>query len=130
MMTPTPSKLLRIYLSESDHLHHAPLYEAIVLEARKLSLAGATVQRAAMGFGASAHLHTTKILQLSMDLPMIVEIIDSQEKIDLLLPFIDQHLSGGLVTLEDITVLAREQPPLMNPYEKQTLSRMDAAYPH
>lgn len=98
-------QLLRIVVGESDRHDGRPLYEAIVLMARELGLAGATVTRAVMGFGASSHLHTAKILRLSMDLPMVVEIVDRRENIDKLLPFVDQAVKGGLVTIERVSVL-------------------------
>lgn len=105
--TPLPQDgcLLRIFIGESDLWHGQPLYEAIVLKARELHLAGATVLRGQMGFGASSRLHTTKILRLSEDLPMIIEIVDSKEKIDTLLPQIDAMVQEGLVTLEKVTVI-------------------------
>src|SRR5437762_2922440 len=98
-------KLLRIFIGEADRWHHQPLYEAIVLKARELGLAGATVLRGPMGFGASSRLHTAKILRLSMDLPIVIEIVDSEEKIQRLLPHLDQMVTEGLVTLEDVRVL-------------------------
>ena len=98
-------KLLRVFIGESDRWHHQPLYEAIVLKARELGLAGATVLRGPMGFGASSHMHTAKILRLSMDLPIVIEIVDTAEKINLLLPYIEEMVQEGLVTLEDVRVL-------------------------
>jgi uncharacterized protein len=112
MKIPEDGRLLRIYLGESDRWDGAPLYEAIVLEARKLGLAGATVLRGPMGFGAHSRLHTAKILRLSEDLPIVVEIVDSREKIDELLPRIDAMVREGLVTLEDVRVIKyRADPP-------------------
>lgn len=105
MKTLEHGKLLRIFIGESDRWHHQPLYEAIVLKARELGLAGATVLRGSMGFGANSHLHTAKILRLSMDLPIVIEIVDSEDKIKLLLPHIDQMVLEGLVTLETVQVL-------------------------
>jgi PII-like signaling protein len=105
MKIPENGKLLRIFIGESDRWHRQPLYEAIVLKARELGLAGATVLRGPMGFGASSHLHTAKILRLSMDLPIVIEIVDAEEKISLLLPHLDEMVSEGLVTLEDVRVL-------------------------
>ena len=105
MKIPENGKLLRIFIGESDRWHRQPLYEAIVLKARELGLAGATVLRGPMGFGASNHLHTAKILRLSMDLPIVIEIVDAEEKINLLLPHLDEMVSEGLVTLEDVRVL-------------------------
>src|SRR2546426_11620533 len=97
--------LLRIFIGELDKHHHSPLYEAIVLRARELGLAGATVLRGPMGFGANSNLHTAKILRLSMDLPMVIEIVDTEEKINRLLPHLDEMVLEGLVTLEDVQVL-------------------------
>ena len=98
-------KLLRIFIGESDRWHHQPLYEGIVLKARELGLAGATVLRGPMGFGANSHLHTAKILRLSLDLPIVIEIVDSEEKIKRLLPHLDSMVLEGLVTLEDVQIL-------------------------
>jgi PII-like signaling protein len=98
-------KLLRIFIGESDRWHRQPLYEALVLKARELGLAGATVLRGPMGFGANSRLHTAKILRLSMDLPIVIEIIDTEEKINLLLPHLDEMVLEGLVTLEDVQIL-------------------------
>ena len=105
MKIPENGKLLRIFIGESDRWHRQPLYEAIVLKARELGLAGATVLRGPMGFGASSHLHTAKILRLSMDLPIVIEIVDADERINLLLPHLDEMVTEGLVTLEDVRVL-------------------------
>lgn len=98
-------QLLRIVVGESDRHDGRPLYEVIVLKARELGLAGATVTRAVMGFGASSHLHTAKILRLSMDLPMVIEIVDRRANIEKLLPFVDEVVKGGLVTVEKARVL-------------------------
>ena len=100
MQIPHDAVLLRIFIGESDRWHHQPLYEAIVLKARELHLAGATVLRGPMGFGKSSRLHTVKILRLSMDLPLVIEIVDTQEKIQGFLPVLDEMMKGGLVTLE------------------------------
>ena len=89
MELPRESVLLRIYIGEKDRWDHRPLYEAIVLKARELHLAGATVLRGAMGFGKSSRIHTTKILRLSVDLPLVIEIVDSEEKINAFLPVLD-----------------------------------------
>jgi len=97
--------LLRIFFGEDDKLEGRPLYEAIVLKAREMRLAGATVLRGPMGFGASSRLHTTKILRLSEDLPLLIEIVDSEEKINDFLPVLDRMMSSGLVTLEKVQVL-------------------------
>jgi hypothetical protein len=97
--------LLRIFVGESDRWHGRPLYEAIVLKARELHLAGATVLRGPMGFGANSRLHTAKVLRLSEDLPMIIEIVDGKDKIDELLKQIDEMVQEGLVTLEEVQVI-------------------------
>jgi len=105
MKIPQDGYLLRVFLGESDRWHGKPLYEAIVLKARELHLAGATVIRGPMGFGAHSRLHTTKVLQLSEDLPIIVEIVDAKEKIDELMPHVDEMVQEGLVTLEPVQVI-------------------------
>ena len=105
MQIPHEAVLLRIFIGESDRWEHKPLYEAIVLKARELHLAGATVLRGAMGFGKSSRLHTAKILRLSMDLPLVIEIVDSEEKINAFLPTLDKMMGGGLVTMEKVKVL-------------------------
>lgn len=105
MKIPSDGYLLRIFIGESDKWHGKPLYEAIVLKARELHLAGATVLRGPMGFGAHSRLHTAKILRLSEDLPMVIEIVDAREKIDELMPHIDQMVQEGLVTLERVQVI-------------------------
>src|SRR5213596_1518702 len=105
MHLPEDAVLLRIFIGESDRYQHRPLYEAIVLKARELQLAGATVLRGPMGFGKSSHLHTAKILRLSMDLPMVIDIVDSEEKVNAFLPVLDKMMGGGLVTLERAKVI-------------------------
>lgn len=105
MHLPEDGKLLRIYLGESDRHDHQPLYEAIVLKARELGLAGATVLRGPMSFGANSRLHTAKILRLSEDLPLIIEIVDTEDKIQQLLPYLDSVMQGGLVTMEKVQVI-------------------------
>jgi uncharacterized protein len=105
MHLPHDAMLLRVFIGESDRWKHQPLYEAIVLKARELHLAGATVLRGPMGFGKSSRLHTAKILRLSMDLPLVVEIVDTEEKINAFLPVLDEMLRGGLVTLEKVRVI-------------------------
>ena len=110
MHLPEDAVLLRIFIGESDRCQHRPLYEAIVLKARELELAGATVLRGPMGFGKSSHLHTAKILRLSMDLPIVIEIVDTEEKVNAFLPALDEMMGGGLVTLERTKVIRyREQ---------------------
>ena len=105
MQIPRDAVLLRVFFGEDDKHGHLPLYEAVVLKAREMNLAGATVLRGPMGFGHSSHIHTTKILRLSQDLPIVVEIVDSQEKIDAFLPTLDGMMSSGLVTIEKVQVL-------------------------
>ena len=96
--------LLRIYIGESDRFEGKPLYEALVLNARDMHMAGATVLRGPMGFGRSSHLHTAKILRLSEDLPLVIEIVDTEEKVESFLDIIDGMIDGGLVTLEKVRV--------------------------
>ena len=105
MQIPRDAVLLRIFFGEDDRFNHQPLHEAIVLKARELHLGGATVLRGHIGFGHSSRIHTTKILRLSEDLPIVVEIIDSQEKIEAFLPILDGMMSGGLITSEKVQVL-------------------------
>src|SRR5689334_20441570 len=105
MNLPQEATLLRIFIGESDRWKHQPLYEAIVMKAREAHLAGATVVRGVMGFGKSSRVHTAKILRLSMDLPLIIEIVDAEEKIQSFLPVLDQMMQGGLVTLEKVKVI-------------------------
>ena len=105
MNLPTDSLLVRVYIGESDRAEHRPLYEAIVLKARQAGLAGATVLRGAMGFGASSHLHTAKVLRLSIDLPLIIEIVDTEDKINAFLPQLQELVGGGLITVEKIRVV-------------------------
>ena len=112
MKIPEDGYLLRIFVGESDKHGHVPLYEAIVLKAREAGLAGATVLRGVMGFGRHSIMHTAKILRLSEDLPLIVEIVDSLEKIEGFLPMLDTMVREGLVTLEPVRVLKyRHQGP-------------------
>jgi len=105
MKIPEDGYLLRIFIGEGDKWHGRPLYEAVVLKARELHLAGATVLRGPMGFGAKSRLHTAKILRLSEDLPMVIEIVDSEEKINELLEAVDDMITEGLVTLERVRVI-------------------------
>ena len=107
---PRDAVLLRIFFGEDDRSGGLPLHEAIVLKAREMHLGGATVLRGHAGFGHSSRIHTTKLLRLSEDLPVIVEIVDSQEKIDEFLPVLDKMMSSGLVTLEKIQVLQYGAP--------------------
>ena len=97
--------LLRIFIGESDRYDHHPLYEQIVLKARAAGLAGATVYRGVMGFGKNTTVHTAKILRLSEDLPMVVEIVDTLDKVETFLPVLDEMVADGLVTLEKIRVI-------------------------
>jgi PII-like signaling protein len=116
MHLPHEAMLLRVFIGESDRWHHQPLYEAIVLKAREVHLAGATVLRGPMGFGKSSRLHTAKILRLSMDLPLVIEIVDTQEKVQAFLPVLDEMMKGGLVTLEKVRVIDyRADPDLEAP---------------
>jgi uncharacterized protein len=105
MKTPRQASLLRIFIGEDDKHGHRPLHEAIVLKARELHVAGATVLRGAMGFGHSSRLHTASILRLSEGLPLVIEIVDSDEKIDAFLPVLDAMMTSGLVTVEQVRVL-------------------------
>ncbi len=99
------AQLLRIHVAEDDRYDGTPLYEAIVLKARDMGIAGATVYRGVLGYGASAQLHTSKVLRLSEDMPMIVELVDQQDKINEMLPVLDEMVSEGLVTLEKVRVI-------------------------
>lgn len=105
MQIPKQAVLLRIFIGEDDKFEGRPLYEAIVMKARETHLAGATVLRGPMGFGASSRLHTTKILRLSEDLPLVIEIADSEDKVNGFLPTLDGMMSSGLITLEKVQVL-------------------------
>ncbi len=111
MHIPHEAVLLRIFIGESDRWKHKPLYEAIVLKAREMHLAGATVLRGPMGFGKSSRLHTAKILRLSVDLPLVIEIVDSEEKIQSFLPVLDKMMGGGLLTLEKVKVIEYRAGP-------------------
>ena len=103
-MLPEEGHLLRIFIGESDKHGNIPLYEWIVREARQHGLAGATVLRGVEGFGAHSRVHTAKILQLSEDLPIIIEIVDTMEKIEAFLPLIDGAIGEGLATLERVQI--------------------------
>ena len=105
MQIPEDAVLLRIFIGESDRWEGKPLVEAIVLKARELHLGGATVLRGPMGFGKTSRLHTAKILNLSTDLPMVIEIVDSEASINAFLPILDGMVTGGLVTMEKVKVL-------------------------
>ena len=99
-------KLLRIFIGESDRWHGKPLYQAIVERVREQGLAGATVIRGIEGFGADSHLHTSRILRLSEDLPVVVEIVDEAERIDAILPLLDEMVEEGMVTVERVHVVS------------------------
>ncbi|MFA6282098.1 MAG: DUF190 domain-containing protein [Candidatus Omnitrophota bacterium] len=105
MKLPEEGMLLRIFIGESDVFQDRALYEQIVLKARELNLAGATVTRGLMGFGADSRIHTVKLLRLSEDLPVIIEIVDTEEKLNTLLPFLDEVVQEGLITLEKVRVI-------------------------
>ena len=105
MELPRDSLLLRIFMGESDRANQKPLHEVIVLKAREMHLAGATVLRGAMGFGKSSRMHTAKILRLSMDLPIVIEIVDSEQKINAFLPVLEPMMNGGMVTIERVQVI-------------------------
>lgn len=112
MKLPAEAELLRIFIGESDKHGHRCLYEVIVEEARRRGLAGATVLRGMLGYGASSRIHTAKILRLSEDLPVVIEIVDTPDRIEAFLPYLDEVIEEGLVTLEKIRVIAyRHQPP-------------------
>jgi uncharacterized protein len=105
MQIPKDAVLLRIFFGENDRFQNQPLYEAIVLKAREMQLAGATVLRGPMGFGHSSRLHSAKILRLSFDLPIVIEIVDTEAKVTEFLPALDEMMSSGLITLEKVQVL-------------------------
>ena len=105
MQIPEEAQLLRIFIGESDKWKGLPLYEAIILKAREMGIAGATMLRGLMGYGANSRIHTAKILRLSEDLPIVVELVDGKEKMSALLPVIQEMVGDGLITLEDVRVL-------------------------
>ena len=105
MQLPEYAELLRVFIGDSDKYHGKPLYEAIVAAAREHHLAGATVLRGYLGYGAHSRIHTAKILRLSEDLPIVVEIVDAPEKIDDLLPILDAMMAEGMVTVEQVKVV-------------------------
>lgn len=105
MKLPQEGMLLRVFVGETDRVHGKSLYEQIVLKARELGLAGATVLRGTMGFGASSRVHSAKILRLSEDLPIVIELVDTEENLNRLMPFIDENVTEGLVTMERVRVI-------------------------
>ena len=105
MRIPEDGQLLRIFIGESDRWRGKPLYEVIILKAREIGIAGATMTRGMMGYGAASRIHTAKILRLSEDLPVVIEIVDSPEKIAAFLPIIEEMVQEGLVTVENVRVL-------------------------
>jgi PII-like signaling protein len=111
MLLPRDATLLRIFIGESDRFEGHPLYEAIVLKAREVHMAGATVLRGPMGFGKTSRLHTAKILRLSDDLPIVIEIVDSREQIDQFLPILETMIGSGLVTVEKVQVIRYGDAP-------------------
>ncbi|MCK9554839.1 DUF190 domain-containing protein [bacterium] len=105
MKLPEEGMLLRIFIGESDKHNGKPLYEQIILEARKLGLAGATALRGIMGYGADSKMHTAKVLRLSEDLPVIIEIVDTEENLNKIIPFLDKIVTEGLITMEKVKVI-------------------------
>jgi len=105
MKTMETATLLRIFIGETEKYHGKPLYEAIVMKARELDLAGATVLRGLLGFGADSRIHAAKLLTLSDDLPLVVEIVDRPEKIERFQPFLDEAVTEGFITREEVTVM-------------------------
>ena len=112
-------KLLRVFVGENDHWHGRPLYEAITLKAREAGLAGATVLRGIMGFGADSHMHTSKVLRLSEDLPVVIEMVDKAGPIDEFIPVLDEMVAEGMITVEPVHILAyrhssdQKHPPIL-----------------
>lgn len=110
MRLETHGTLLRVYISEDEKYDGKPLYEQIVRRARELKLAGATVLRGMMGFGSQSHLHSAKILRLSEDLPVVIEIVDTAEHLETLLPFLEETVGPGLITMEDVQIFKYHPP--------------------
>lgn len=111
MKLPATGTLLRVFVGETDKNGGQPLYERIVLKAKELNLAGATVTRGIMGFGANSRLHSAKMLRLSEDLPVIVEIVDTEENLAKLMPFLDENVHEGLITMEAVRVIKYRHGP-------------------
>lgn len=105
MKLPEEGLLLRVFIGESDEFDGKTLYEQIVLKARELNLAGATVLRGILGFGASSRLHSAKLMRLSLDLPIVVELVDTEDNLNKILPFLDQTVTDGMITLEKVKVI-------------------------
>ncbi len=105
MKLPENGELLRVFVGETDKYKDKPLYEAIVMKARELNLAGATVFRGIMGYGATSRIHSIKLLRLSEDLPVMIEIVDTEDNINKLLPFLDETVTEGLITMEKVRVI-------------------------
>ena len=110
MTLPPKAQLMRIYVGENDKYDGKPLYEVIVKEARRQGLAGATVLHGVMGYGKASRIHTSRILRISEDLPVVIEIVDREERLNLMLPFLDERMEDGLVTMEQVTVLSHKPP--------------------
>ncbi len=115
MQTDSTGVLLRIFIGESDTYEHKPLHEAIVIKARELGISGATVLQGAMGFGANSVIHNDRVLVMSSDLPIVVEIVDAREKIETLLPLLDKMVQGGMITMEEVRVIAYRHDPAVHP---------------
>ncbi|MFQ5681597.1 MAG: DUF190 domain-containing protein [Candidatus Omnitrophota bacterium] len=105
MRLPEEGMLLRIFIGENDKYKDNPLYEQIVLKAKELNLAGSTVIRGIMGFGADSHMHTAKVLRLSEDLPIVIEIVDREENLGKIIPFLDDSVTEGLITMERVRIV-------------------------
>lgn len=103
--------LMRIFIGEGDRWHHQPLYQALVEMLRRKKIAGATVFRGTLGFGAESHMHTAQLLRLSQDLPIVIEVVDTQEHIDGVMPEIDAMVQDGLITIEKVQVVRYSAKP-------------------